>query len=327
MSKNTLMTSAAKALGKAKFGIKKHSPEILVVTGVVSVVAGAVLACKATTKASVVLKEAKTEINTINACLNDEETAKQYEEATGEVYTPETHKKDLTIAYTQTGLKLVKLYAPAVILGALGITSILASNNILRKRNAALVAAYAVVDKSFKEYRERVIDRFGEAVDKELKYNIQAEQIEVTEVDEKTGKEKKVKKTVNVTKGGPDGYSMYSRIFDEKCYDWDDNADMNKSFLNAQQEYFNRKLQLDGYVFLNDVYKALGFEPSKAGQIVGWCYDPSDPTINSYIDFGLEDIHREKVRDFINGYEKCIILDFNVDGPIYDKFQDYARRV
>ena len=88
------------------------------------------------------------------------------------------------------GLKLVKLYIPAVALGTLSIASILASNNILRKRNVALAAAYATVDKTFKEYRNRVIERFGDQDDKELRYNIKAKRLR-RPLPEKTEKKRK----------------------------------------------------------------------------------------------------------------------------------------
>ena len=102
-----------------------------------------------------------------------------------EEYTQDDGNKDLAIVYTQTALKVAKVYAPAVILGGLSITAILTSKNILRKRNIALAAAYTAVDKSFKEYRGRVVERFGKELDKELRYNIKAKDVEETVTDEK----------------------------------------------------------------------------------------------------------------------------------------------
>ena len=65
----------------------------------------------------------------------------------GESYPLKIQKGDLTLIYVQTGVKFAKLYGPSVVLRALSITSILASNNILRKRNVALGAAYVAIDK------------------------------------------------------------------------------------------------------------------------------------------------------------------------------------
>ena len=297
-------------IGKVGFKFKKYSPEILVVSGIVGVVASAVMACKATTKVSTILEDTKDSVEKIHECENNKELVESGE------YTHEDAKKDLAITYVQTGVKLVKLYAPSVALGVLSITSILASNNILRKRNVALAAAYATVDKSFKEYRNRVIERFGETVDRELKYNIKAKKIEAVVKDEETGKEKKVKKTVEI--GDPNTYSDYARFFDDGCKGWEKDSEYNLMFLRAQQQYANDLLRSRGHLFLNEVYDMLGIPRTKAGQVVGWVYNKDNPVGDNYVDFGLYDINREVVRNFVNGYERTILLDFNVDGNIWD---------
>ena len=191
----------------------------------------------------------------------------------------------------------------------------LASNNILRKRNIALAAAYATVDTSFKEYRNRVIDRFGKELDRELKYNIKSKEIEETVVDDK-GKEKTVKKTIEVA--DPNTYSDYARFFDDGCIGWDKDAEYNLMFLKQQQNYANEMLKSKGHLFLNEVYDMLGIPRTKAGQVVGWIYDEKNPVGDNFVDFGLYDMHREAVRDFVNGYERTILLDFNVDGNIWE---------
>ena len=300
------------AFNKAKFRVKKHSPEILVVAGVTGIVASAIMACKATTKLSSVIEESKKDISTIRMAAEHPEQLNLKE---GQTYTKKDRQKDLTIVYARTGLKLAKLYGPSVILGALSITCVVSSNNILRKRNAALAAAYATVDNGFKNYRKNVVERFGKELDKELKYGIKAKEVEETVSDE-NGKEKKVKKTVNVV--DIDGYSQYARFFDDGCSNWQKDAEHNLWYLRQQQNYANEKLRANGYLFLNDVYDMLGIPRTKAGQIVGWLYDEKDPNRDNYVDFGIYDINKEKNRDFVNGYERTILLDFNVDGPIYD---------
>ena len=141
MKKNEIIARVTKAVNTATIKVKKHSPEILIAAGVVGTVASAVMACKATTKLSTVLEEHKKDVDAVHECSKNEEIKADYSQ--------EDAKKDLSIIYTQTGVKLIKLYAPAIALGALSLTSIVASNNILRKRNVALAAAYATVDKSF----------------------------------------------------------------------------------------------------------------------------------------------------------------------------------
>ena len=309
--KTDIMNSVNRTFGKVKFNVKKHSPEMLVVSGVIGVVTSAIMACKATTKIDDILNESKNKIDKIHDGMEKGDIK-------GTEYTQEDGKKDLTIVYAQTGLKLVKLYAPSIILGVLSLTAIISSNNILRKRNVALAAAYTAVDKSFKEYRGRVVERFGKELDRELRYNIKTKEVEETITDE-NGKEKTVKKTIEVA--DPNDYSDYARFFDENCIGWTKNAEYNLMFLKQQQAHANRVLQQNGFLFLNDVYEMIGIPKTKAGQIVGWIYDKNNPIGDNFVDFGIYDIYNEKARDFVNGYERSILLDFNVDGNVLDLMQ------
>lgn len=310
-----IKNNISKTFNKAVFLTKKHSPEILMITGVVGIITSGVMACKATLKVNDILEEAKSDIEKVHTVLNDESV-------TEEKYSEMDSKKDLAAIYVQTGLKLAKVYGPSLIIGTLSITSMFASNNILRKRNVALAAAYAVVDKSFKEYRGRVIDRFGEEVDRQIKYNLKTMKVDEVITDE-NGKEKKVKKKIEV--GGPDMYSPYAIIFDETNPYWEKDAELNKFFLQSRQAQANDKLRANGYLFLNDVYEMLGHEKTKAGQVVGWVYDPDSSEGDNYVDFGLYDIYTkpkyeaEAKAAFINGYERSVIIDFNVDGNIWEK--------
>lgn len=307
MTTNSIMRYTNKAL----FQLKKHSPEILIVSGVVGTVVSAVMACKATLKAADILAETKTDVMMIHDLQGDiamKESGK---------YTDEDAKKDLVIVYSKTAVNLAKIYAPAVILGGLSITAILTSNNILRKRNIALAAAYATIDNGFKDYRKRVVERFGEVVDRELKTGIKAQTIEEQVVDEETGEVKTIEKQVNASEiTDASGYSTYARFFDDGCKGWTKDPEYNLTFLRAQQNYANDLLKTRGYVFLNEVYRMLGIPESQAGQVVGWIYDPEDTSRDNYIDFGIYDIHKPKNRDFVNGYERTILLDFNVDGNV-----------
>ena len=307
MKNRKFMNGVNRTLSKAGFQIKKHSPEILIVAGIAGIITSAVMACKATTKINDILDQTKEEVGKVNDALANEKIPE-------DVYSKEDAKKDLAIIYIQTGVKLVKLYGPSLILGALSITSILASNNILRKRNVALAAAYAAIDNSFKEYRGRVIERFGKDLDRELKYNIKAKEIGETTVDE-NGKETTVTKTVPVVES--EEPSDYARFFCEGCAGWTKDPEMNLVFLKQQQNWANELLKTRGHLFLNEVYDMLGIERSKAGQVVGWVYDETNPNCDNYVDFGIYDIYNERKRAFVNGWERSILLDFNVDGDIY----------
>lgn len=302
-NKTEIMKSVNGVASKTVMKLKKHSPEILVMAGIAGTVVSAVLACKATTKVAEILDETKGTLDTIHEGM---ETGV----INGQEYTTEDGKKDTVVVYAQTGMKLAKLYAPAIILGTLSITSILASNNILRKRNVALGAAYAAIDKSFKEYRGRVIERFGEQVDTELKYGIKAKKFEEIEVDPETGKEKKVKKTVMVA--DPNLQSDYAVYFDSKSRNYETNPDYNRMFLKAQQAFANDKLQTRGHLFLNEVLDDLDLPRTPAGQIVGWTKDGPD----GYVNFRIVEVERE-TED--GRHEPALLLDFNVEGNIWEK--------
>lgn len=305
MKKFDITTKVTRGLNKAGFQLKKHSPEILIVAGVAGAVTSAVMACKATTKLNDILEESKEQVDKIHEAI-------EHPENLPEEYTEEDGKKDLTIVYTQTAVKLLKLYGPSIVLGGLSITAILTSNNIMRKRNIAIAAAYTAVDKSFKDYRGRVVERFGEDLDRELRYNIKKEEVEETIVDEKTGKEKTVKKTIDVA----NEVSEFAKFFDDGCTGWTKDPELNLAFLLKQQAFANDKLKANGYLYLNEVYDMLGIPRTKAGQIVGWIYDEKNPIGDNYVDFGIFDSNKVKNRDFVNGYERTILLDFNVDGNI-----------
>lgn len=304
--KTELLTKAGRLVSKAGLKIKKHSPEIFMVAGVVGTVTSTVLACKATTKVNGILEETKETIDVVHKGMEDGNI-------NGKEYTQDDGKKDLTIVYTQTGVKLAKLYAPAVVLGTVSIASIVTGQHILKKRNIALAAAYTVVDKSFKNYRKNVVERFGQEIDKELRYDIKAKEMEEIVVDE-NGNQTIEKAIVNVP--GLNA-SPYAKFFDEGCPNWQKDANYNLMFIRNQQNYANDLLRTRGYLFLNEVYESLGIPKTPEGQVVGWIYDEKNPIGDNYVDFGIYDVTDERKRAFVNGWERCILLDFNVDGEIY----------
>ena len=296
---NKIIKTVKTSISKAGFEVKKHSPEILLITGIVGVITAAVVACKATMNVPEIIDEAKENIDAVHSCMEDDSIAEDYSEGDA--------KKDLTIVYVKTGAKLVYNYIPSIVIGALSITSILASNNILKGRNVALAAAYTAVDNRFKEYRNRVAERFGEEVEKELRYNM------ITKTITENGKEITIEKNEKIV--DEKSVSMYARFFDEYCPNWEKDSEYNLMFLRAQQQYANDLLRSRGFIFLNEVYDLIGIPRTKVGQIVGWAYD--NPKGDNYVDFGIYNVNRES-REFVNGYERAILLDFNVDGDILD---------
>lgn len=315
MNKTEIMTKLSRSVNRAGLKLKKHSPEILVVTGIAGFIGTAVLAYKAAPKVNEILEETKNAIDGVNKVKANPE--KYVSEKHPELYTEEQAKKDLTIIYVQTGVELAKVCAPVLATGVLSATAILAGHNILRKRYVATSAAYVALDKSFKEYRGRVIDRFGKDLDQELRYNIKAKEIEETVVNE-DGSEVTVKKTVQEV--DPSAIGPYAFFFDESALGFEkNNPECNMYFLRTSLKYFNDQLQAKGHLFLNEVREQLGLPKTPVGQVVGWIYDPTNPTIDSHVSFGnLFDIHDKDKREFVNGLEPAILLDPNCDGPILE---------
>lgn len=301
--------SVTRAFYGAGLKLKKRSPELLVVGGIIGGVTAAVMACKATTQLDDILEEHKKKAEIVRDGIKHPETLVK-------PYTEEEGKKAITLVYAQTGFELFKLYAPSVALGTLSIAAILSGHNILRKRNVALAAAYTAIDNSFKEYRGRVVERFGEALDKELRYNIKTKEVEEVVTNE-DGSETIVKKTAQVADIGK---SEYCRFFDETSSNWTRNAEYNKKFLIDMERFANDMLKERGHVFLNEVHDLLGIDRTTAGAVVGWLYRPNDPNHkgDNYISFNICDLYSPANRRFVNGFEKSVLLDFNVDGPIHE---------
>lgn len=296
------LMNSNRVLGRGKLLVQKHSPEILTGIGLLSMTSGAVLAVRATLKLESVVTLAEARIAAVRVTL-----ALSYMPEVEE-YSEKEYKQDLYKAYLRNVLEFTKLYGPAVSLFVAGAGSIIAGHGIMRKRNVALLAAYNAVEKSFAAYRARLIEDLGPDKDRDYRYGI-------TESSEKGEDGKKV----SVIEVDPTKTSKYVRIFDETNDQWQSEPGYNQFFLTAEQNYLNDKLLARGHVFLNEVYDRLGFDHTPEGSIVGWFIDKNGSSGDNYIDFGMYDASTQAKRNFVNGYEKSIWLDFNVDGVIYNK--------
>lgn len=305
MKKTELATKAGQILVKTKLGIKKHSPEILVATGIGTGIVAAIIACKQTIKANDIIAEARKNLQNI-------EDAKELAADNKVEYTEENEQADREIIGKQVTVGMVKAYALPVGLGILSVTCILAGHHILKKRNVALAAAYSALSTDFMNYRKRVVDKYGKDVDFMLKNGLEKQIIANQVIDPETGEVKETKEEVLTYNG--DKLSQYARVFDEVgSTQWTPSADHNRAFLLMEQNYFNERIRTRGYIFLNEVYERLGFRPTKAGSVVGWVYQNAD---YEGIDFGIFTAHTQKAAEFLEGTEPSIILDFNVQGDI-----------
>jgi len=294
-----------KCLKSVKRFIKRNDTKILVTVGVVGTVTGTVMVCKATEKAKEEVAAFQEERENLDMQYGTELDEAAYNKAKFDIY-------------RKHGIKLFSLYAPGVVVAGSSIASIFISHGMMAKRLASVTAAYGTLNTMFKDYRANVVEKYGEEEDFKLLYGIKEEEVEET-VETAKGKKKIVKKNALVY---PDGegiqlQSKYARIFDETNPLFRKNYhEGNVNFLKMTESALNDRLNRDGVVFLNDAYTALGFAPTIAGQSVGWV--KKNPNGDGYIDLGLHDITKPSSRNFMNGNEKAVIIDFNVDGVILD---------
>lgn len=312
MKTDTFM-NISRSFHKVGLQLKKYSPSILMGVGIASGIATTLLACNATVKAVKVVEKSKKDIDEMKTYLEEQSLCVEDPAELNET------KKELVMTYAKTGVELVKLYAPAAICGILSVSSVLASQGIVNKRNAALSAAYFAADQGFKDYRKRVTERFGESVDKELRFNVKEKEVPVLDENGKdTGKVEKVKEAHLKAENLGD----YIRVFNCCSVYHTKDSDYNLAFLKAQERFANDKLRAEGFVFLNDVLVSIGLPRTRIGNEVGWVYDEKNPVGDNYISFGVFE-HRSingglKNADAINGLEYDIYLDFNCDGYILD---------
>lgn len=290
-----------RAIARNTLLVQRSSPGVLLMAGVGGMVGSTVLACRATLKMHEVVGEAKNNLDLAKTLDHSE-------------YSERDRSRDISLIYFQSTVKIVSLYGPAVVLGCASIYALTSSHNIMTRRNAALTAAYAALEKGFNEYRARVVEEYGEEKDRNFRYGTQQVQI----IDPKTDKKKMV------TRVGPGDPSIYARFFDLHSSSWGKEPEYNMIFLKCQQNYANDLLNARGHVFLNEVYDMVGVPRSKAGAVVGWLRSSNGQTDN-FVDFGVFDGNSDAARDFVNGQEGAILLDFNVDGIIYDKIDSLGE--
>lgn len=290
--------SMTQSIGRHILTMQKNSPDTMFVAGIGCVLGGTILACRATLKAKPVIESVQAHVDNVKEINKSRENHPSYSE--------KDYGKDLAYVYTMGAYDLVKLYGPAVILTGAGVALLTSSHRSLKERNASLTAAYAVVTEAFESYRKRVQEEVGE--DKELDLYIGRTTVSI-ETDDGEKEEAYVISSTT-------GLSPYARFFDEGSSSFQKQPEMNKLFIQCQQNYANDLLYARGHVFLNDVYDMLGLERTSAGAVVGWVLDGDG---DNSIDFGMYEVRNEH---FLNSWEPRVLLDFNVDGVVYDKIEN-----
>jgi hypothetical protein len=304
MNLASLKTVAKVAGHKNLLLLKKHSPTILMATGLVGMVTTTVLASKATLNLEPIMDDMDNQlakVNRVQAVIDEDgELAAELE------YTDKELQRVKVVIYAKSALSIAKLYAPAAAVGAVSIAAIVGGHVQLTKRNAAMVAAYTALQTGFTKYRQRVVEEFGEVKDQEF---TRPNGVLVEHKDEVTG-EISTQFHVNQSE-----LSFQSNFFDASNENWSDNPQYNAMFLRSQQNYANDRLRKWGHLLLNDVHDMLGLERTHAGQVMGWTWKTGD----EIVDFGIEDILDRKDHIIWDGDRgrSGILLQFNVPGPVH----------
>lgn len=319
MKKNTKFSAF---LDNVNLQLYKHKPEIMLTAGVGGLIFAGVLAVKQTFKAKPIVdeyKKMKEETATGNYDIVKYDNPEfPHGTATDKMALHHLNGDDraMTVAF---GLEMVKLYALPTVIAAGGAVLAFASNNEMKKRAAVLSMAYSGLATMYDKYRERVVEKYGEAEDLYFRTGISKKTVKKTVVDENGNKVKVTEDVYDVNLEKADEYSIF---FDETCTGWTKDSQANKTFLLMQQAYANEKLRMRrytnakgrGFLFLNEVYTMLGLPETAEGQVVGWVYDPSSDKFANKVDFGIFDIDNNG--RFVNGLDKVPLLTFNVDGMI-----------
>lgn len=276
-------------LNQIKFAANQNMPHIAFGAGLAAVIGGAVLACRNTLKLEKVVDEFREDIHEVREL--GEASIKMKTS-----YAKQEYSKDVGYVYLKAGLGIARLYGPPILLGVAGATLLTSSHIKMARQNSAMTAAFAGLDQAYSKYRETVAAKIGEKKEKEL---FSATNETKEELDQGARPSHK--------------HSIYARLFDDYNPNWQKDPELNRMFLRAQETYLNQKLQADGFVLLNDVYSALGIDRSREGCLVGWLARGDG---DGFVNFGMDGPGSV---DFLHGPNPSVLLDFNVDGVIYDR--------
>lgn len=282
------------------FWAEVHSPQLLLIGGIATVAASTVLACKATLKAKDEYETLKGELKYIKLEMAE---------------SPEKEvTKTQAVATIAHSLNIASFYTPSVIIFVVGVAMLSRGHGVLSERNAGLLAAYKLTDDAFKKYRKRLVNELGDDVDTYIRASNGSNQKELEVVfKDDEGSLQPFELTVEEAHMVDIGASQYARFFDDSSPQWRNNNEYNVFFLKGQQTYANVMLRTRGHLFLNEVYDMMGLKRTSAGAVVGWVDNGNG---DSVVDFG---VFKDYNKDFVNGWDDAaILLDFNVDGVIYD---------
>ena len=313
-------------LAKTGLMLKNSAPEICVAGSIILGVGCVVTSCMATLKSEPIVSKTKEQTEALRRTGDGQE---------GQLVKVSALSKEKRAELNELKRKMVltvaKNFAIPMVLGAGSIALNIGGNRILRKNLAAVTVAYAGLLKSYNEYRKRVIADLGKEKDQEYLHGLK--KTKGVEIDPNTGE---VVNVSNEYDQANKSVSQYARWFDEGDWDeankrwihrntkWCDDNFKNQKNLRSIEREANDKLVIDGFLFLNDVYRMLGLPLSIDGQIVGWTYNGENG--DHAVSFGVFDDDPRQLpvnHAFVDGKRNTALLDFNVDGPIINDLENF----
>lgn len=323
---NSLSKWLAKSTRKFGMYCSSHSAEICTGVAVVTSVAAVGFAVKATKDVLPELEHHKNNIDTIkshkteNSYIQDKLVDKETMEITTTELTgkeaEKEYRKDIAKEYALTSLTVAKRYAIPVALEITAVATIISSNKISRKKNAALASSLTAVQAMYDKYRQNVIEAVGEDEERNIRLGLHKEKVET--VDE-NGKKKKGEVLVADRDKKADAFAG---LFCESSVYWQKPLGVNRDTLLLKQRYWNDILCTRKYVFVNEIFEDLDMPEActELGQYCGWIYDDTDTMgYQNCIDFHMIDIHNGAKIAFLNGDERNIFIELKPDGYIADK--------
>jgi hypothetical protein len=230
--------------------VSKHSPEILTGLGIASGISCTILAVRATPKALRLIDERK-----------QEEGVDKLEPK----------------VMVQT---VWKCYIPATASGAFAIACLIGASSVNAKRNAALATAYKLSESAFSEYRDKVVETFGEKKEKTVKDEIAKDRVKENPVG--------TNEVIITGKGNTLCFDMFSKRYFR--------SDIDK--IKRAENEMNKKMLNNEYISLNEFYQELGLSPMPIGWQLGW-----------RIDKGFIDLYFSSQLD--EDGNPCLTIDFN----------------
>lgn len=299
------------ATRKIELAVAPNWPTVATVGGVAGLVGAMVLAVHVSVKKLPDIVEAR------------KARAEEIETAAERGIPEDIIKKDKLRNSAGFALDVVKAYSPVLALEGVSIISILSAHGEMNRRNAAMVAAYESMAIGLRSYRDRVAEKLGEEEESRLYLGTSSATIEGEEVNPETGRKRKTHESIDILGGELPPKTL---VFEEFVSTpegepnigsrrWVRDMATNRFSVQTVQNYMNDRLQICGWVSVNEVLEELGFDRIPSGQYWGWVAEEG-----VYIDLSMKTIYRSgrTGEDGSYGHHPALLLELNYqDVPLH----------